>query len=102
MFDMLGKLNEMKKKMEEIKSRLDNISVDGNGGDGAVKIEMTANRKVKNVFIEDSLLDSSRKEELTDYLEIAMNDALEKAQNISETEMEAAGKGILPNIPGLF
>lgn len=102
MFDMIGKLNAMKQKMEEIKKRLDAISVEGNAGDGAVTVEMTANRHVKKIKIEDSLLNAERKEELQQLLQLSMNSALEKAQNISESEMQAAGKGILPNIPGLF
>ena len=40
MFDMLGKLNEVKKAMDEVKSRLDNISVDGEAGEGNIRIVM--------------------------------------------------------------
>jgi DNA-binding YbaB/EbfC family protein len=102
MNDLFGKLNEMKQKMDEIKNRLDTITVEGNAGDGTVHVEMTANRIVKNILIEDSLMSPERKEELQELLEVAINQALEKAQNISETEMQAAGRGMLPNLPGLF
>jgi nucleoid-associated protein EbfC len=102
MFDMLGKLNEVKKAMEEIKSRLETISVDGEAGEGAVKVVMNGNRKVISVKIADKLMMPGRKEELEELLEMAVNRAGEKAQNVSETEMKAAGKGLLPGIPGLF
>jgi nucleoid-associated protein EbfC len=102
MFDILGKLNEMKQKMEEIKTRLDKITVEGNSGDGAVQVEVSGNRVVKSIKIEDALLTPARKEELQELIEVAMNRALEKAQNISESEMQSAGKGLLPNIPGLL
>lgn len=102
MFDMLGKLNDVKKAMEEIKNRLDTISVEGEAGEGNVKVVMTANRVVKSVVIADKLMTPDRKEELEELLELAMNRAGEKAQNVSETEMKAAGQGLLPNIPGLF
>ncbi|HKR07501.1 MAG TPA: YbaB/EbfC family nucleoid-associated protein [Bacteroidia bacterium] len=102
MLDMLGKLNEVKKKMDEIKNRLDTITVEGNAGDGAVQVIVSGNRVVKSINIETALLNPERKEELQDLLEIAMNNALEKAQNISESEMQSAGKGLLPNIPGLL
>jgi|SRR6185436_12411137 len=102
MLDILGKLNEVKKKMDEIKSRLDTISVDGNAGDGAVQVVANGNRIVKSVTIESSLLTPDRKEELQELIEVAVNQALEKAQNISESEMQSAGKGLLPNLPGLF
>ncbi len=102
MFDMLGKLNEVKKAMEEIKSRLDTISVDGDAGEGSVKVMMNGNRKLTSVKIASKLMSPDRKEELEELIELAINRASEKAQNVSETEMKAAGKGILPNIPGLF
>lgn len=102
MFDMISKLSELKQKMDDVKARLTEITVKGSAGDGAVTIEMTANRAVKKIEIEDSLLTPERKEELLDYLEISIGKALEEAQNISETEMTAAGKGMLPGIPGLF
>ncbi len=102
MFDMLGKLNEVKKAMDDIKSRLDTISVDGEAGEGSVKVIMNGNRKVTSVKISDKLLHIDRKEELEELIELAVNRANEKAQNVSETEMKAAGKGILPDIPGMF
>ncbi len=102
MFDMLGKLNEVKKAMDDIKARLDTISVDGEAGEGAVKVIMNGNRKVTSVSIADKMMTADRKEELEELIELAVNRAGEKAQNVSEAEMKAAGQGILPNIPGLF
>lgn len=102
MLDLFGKLNEMKQKMEEAKSRLESISVEAGAGDGAVTVVMSANKSVKSIQIEDRLLNVANKEELIDYLELAINKAIEKAENVSQSEMMAAGKGVLPNIPGLF
>jgi len=102
MFDMLGKLNEVKKAMEEIKSRLETIYVDGEAGEGNVKVVMNGNRVVQSVQVNERMMEVSRKEELQELLCLAINRASDKAQNVSETEMKAAGKGILPNIPGLF
>jgi DNA-binding YbaB/EbfC family protein len=102
MFDMLGKLNELRKSMDEIKARLDTVSVEGAAGEGAVKVIMNGNRKLTGITIDEKLLTPSRKEELEDYIEIAVNRASENAQQVSESEMKAAGQGLLPNIPGLF
>ncbi|MBL7915663.1 MAG: YbaB/EbfC family nucleoid-associated protein [Bacteroidia bacterium] len=102
MFDMLGKLGEVKKAMDEIKARLDTVMVDGEAGEGSIRVTMTGNRVVKSVVIADKLMAPDRKEELQELLELAINRASEKAQNVSEAEMKAAGQGLLPNIPGLF
>lgn len=99
---MLGKLGEVKKAMDEIKARLDTIMVDGEAGEGSIRVTMTGNRVVKSIVIADKLMVSDRKEELQELLELAVNRASEKAQNVSEAEMKVAGQGLLPNIPGLF
>ncbi|MBK8417226.1 MAG: YbaB/EbfC family nucleoid-associated protein [Bacteroidetes bacterium] len=102
MFDMLGKLGEVKKAMDEIKARLDTVMVDGEAGEGSIRVTMTGNRVVKSIVIADKLMVPDRKDELQELLELAFNRASEKAQNVSEAEMKAAGQGLLPNIPGLF
>jgi nucleoid-associated protein EbfC len=102
MLDMLGKLNEVKKTMDEIKTRLDSVSVESEAGEGAVRIIMNGNRKVTALTVADKMLNPDRKAELEEFLVLAINRAGEKAQQVSESEMKAAGKGLLPNIPGLF
>ena len=100
MFDILIKLGDVKKKMEEIKSRLDVVCVDGEAGNGKVKVTVTGNRKLKSIYIHDCLLSVDAKEELIDLLEMATNSALENAERVSEAEMKAAGRDFLPGMPG--
>ncbi len=99
---MFNQLNDLKQKMEETKQRLDTITVEGSAADGAVTIQMTANRTVKNIIIQDDLLSPANKGELCDYLEVAFNKAMQQATNVSQTEIMAAGKGHLPDLLNLF
>ena len=99
MQDMMAKLKEAQAKIEETKVRLNTIMVDGESGGGTVIVTVTANREIKNIAIDDELLQD--KEALEDYLILALNKALEKANSINESEMAAAAKGGLPDIPGL-
>ncbi len=96
---MMAKLKEAQAKIEETKSRLNTVMVDGESGDGLVVVTVTANREIKNIAIDDQLLED--KEALEDYLIIALNKALEKAGKIHEAELAAAAKGGLPDIPGM-
>jgi hypothetical protein len=100
MFDILSKLGDVKKKMDEIKSRLDAVTVDGDAGNGKVLVTVTGNRKLKSIHIDDSLLSVDAKDELIDLLEMATNKALERAEQVSEAEMKAAGRDFLPGMPG--
>ncbi|MBJ2173328.1 YbaB/EbfC family nucleoid-associated protein [Aureibaculum sp. A20] len=96
---MMGKLKETQQKIEETKKRLDTVFVEGSANQGKIKITVSANRVVKNIVIDSVVLED--KEELEDYLIIAMNDALKKANAINDAELAAAAKDGMPNIPGL-
>ena len=97
--DMMGKLKETQKKIEDTKKRLDTILVDETSNDGKLNITLTANRTIKSITIDDKLLED--KEQLEDYLIIALNKAITKATNINEVELAAVAKEGMPNIPGM-
>ncbi|TBN06478.1 YbaB/EbfC family nucleoid-associated protein [Hyunsoonleella flava] len=99
MMNMMGKLKETQKKVEETKKRLDTVLVDEQSNDGKVKVTLTANRTIKSIEIDDTLLED--KEQLEDYLIITLNKAIEKATNVNETELAAVAKEGMPNIPGM-
>ena len=96
---MMAKLKEAQAKIEETKKRLDTIMLDGDAGNGMVVATVTANREIKNIAIDDELLED--KEALEDYLILALNKAIDKANQMNEAEMAAAAKGGLPDIPGM-
>ncbi|MGH2665997.1 YbaB/EbfC family nucleoid-associated protein [Flavobacterium sp.] len=99
MMGMMGKLKEAQQKIEETKKRLDFVLIDEQSNDGLLKATVTANRKIKSITIDDSLLND--KEQLEDYLLLILNKAIVKASNINEAELAAAAKDGMPNIPGM-
>jgi len=96
---MMGKLKETQQKIEETKKRLDTVLVDEQSNDGLLKVTLTANRKIKSIEIDKSLLQD--KEQLEDYLILTLNKAIEKATNVNEAELGAVAKDGMPNIPGM-
>ncbi len=96
---MMDKLKEAQANIEETKARLNTVLVDGESGNGKVKVTVTANREIRSIDIADDLF--KEKDALEDYLIIALNNALNKANEINEAEMAAAAKGGLPDIPGM-
>lgn len=96
---MMGKLKEAQQKVEETKQRLNTVLIDENGADGKIKITVTANREIKAISVDETLLQD--KEELEDYLIITLNKALNRATAINEQEMAIAAKSGMPNIPGM-
>jgi len=99
MFDIMGKLDDAKKNVEEARKRLDHVLIDAEAGNGLVKVTVTGNRQLKNLSIADEAMQD--KEMLEDYLSIALNKALEEAGKIQENELKKAAMDAMPNIPGL-
>ena len=96
---MMSKIKEAQAKVEETKKRLDTVLVDEKSNDGLLKITLTANRTIKSIEVDDTLLED--KEQLEDYLIMTLNKAITKATNISEAELAAAAKDGMPDIPGM-
>ena len=96
---MMGKLKETQKKIEETKIRLDSVLVDEQSNDGLFKATMTANRTLKSIEVDESLL--ADKEQLEDYMLLVMNKLIIKASAVNEAELGAVAKEGMPNIPGM-
>ncbi len=97
--DLMGKLKETQQKVEATKKRLDTVLVDEKSSDDLLSVTLTANREIKSIVIDDSLLED--KEQLEDYLILTLNKAIKKATNVNETEIAAVAKDGMPNIPGM-
>jgi hypothetical protein len=96
---MLGKLKETQEKVEATKKRLDSVLIDEKSSDGLLKVTLTANRSIQSLEIDNSLLQD--KEQLEDYLIVTLNKAIEKASSVYDSEIAAAAKEGMPDIPGL-
>lgn len=99
MMGMMNKLKETQQKVEDTKTRLNTVLIDETSNNGLVKVTITANRTIKKIEIDDSLLED--KEMLEDYLILTLNKAIEKATSIHEAEIAAVAKEGMPNIPGM-
>jgi DNA-binding YbaB/EbfC family protein len=96
---MMGKLKETQQKIEATKNRLDTVLIDEQSQDGTLKVTLTANRTIKTIAIDDTLM--ADKEQLEDYLIVVLNKAIEKATRVNEAELGAVAKEGMPNIPGM-
>jgi DNA-binding YbaB/EbfC family protein len=99
MMGMLGKLKETQEKVKATKERLNSVILDEQSPDQLLKVSITANRSIRSITIDDSLLQD--KEQLEDYLILTLNKAIERATTINENELAAVAKEGMPNIPGM-
>lgn len=99
MMGMMGKLKEAKEKVRATKERLNTIEVREVSEDKNIVVTLTANREIKTIQLDDSLL--SDKSQLEISLVTTLNKAIKKAGEVHDTELAAAAKDGLPNIPGM-
>ncbi|MGB5553739.1 MAG: YbaB/EbfC family nucleoid-associated protein [Flavobacteriaceae bacterium] len=99
MMGMMGKLKETQQKIEETKKRMDFVTLNETSSDGLLSVTITANLELKEIKIEDRLLED--KEQLEDYLVLTLNKAISNATQVNETELGAVAKDGMPNIPGM-
>lgn len=93
--DMMAKMEEMKRASDESKARLDSIIVEGESGGGLIRIELTGNRQLKSVQINGDHR-TMEKEDLEDLITVALNRAMESANNLNESEVMNSAKNIFP------
>jgi len=99
---MFDKLFQAQQKAEEIKKRLDTISVSGEVEGGKIKVIATANKEIKSVMIDPAYFKEDSSEELEELLVIAINKALKQAEDINQAEMQAVTKDMLGGLGGMF
>ena len=94
--DLLG---NMQQQQEEMAAKLDEIIVEAEAGNGAVKVKATASRKILNISIDKEKLDWEDTEMVQDLIIAAVNQALEKAAAKEAEEAQNVMKNMLP--PGM-
>ncbi len=99
---MFDKLMQAQQKAEEVKQRLDTISVTGEAAGGNIRVVATGNKQIKSIEIKGEFLAAADKEELEELLVVAVNKALEQAESVSQTEMQAVTKDMLGGLGGMF
>ena len=96
---MMGKMKETQQKIEDTKKRLDSVFIEEQSVDGLFKVSVSANNSIKNVTIDNALLED--KEQLEDYIVTVIIKAIEKAMIVNQTQLDEVTKLDIPMIPGM-
>ena len=94
MTNLFKQAQEMQQKMTVSQEKLELIIVQGSAGAGLVQTEMTAKGIVKSLTIDKSLINLSDIEILQDLIITAINDAKQKADTATTSEMEKVTGGL--------
>jgi DNA-binding protein YbaB len=99
---MFDKLMQAQQKAGEVKQRLDAIMVTGIAEGGKITVNANGNKVIESITIDGDFLKGADKEQLEELLVIAVNKAMEQADNVSQSEMAAMTKEMFGGLGGLF
>ena len=96
---LMKQAQAMQENMKRAQDELASIEVEGQSGAGLVKVVMTCKHDVKRVAIDPSLL-ADDKDMLEDLVAAAFNDAVRRAEDVTQQKMGALTAG-MPLPPGM-
>jgi nucleoid-associated protein EbfC len=99
---MFDKLMQAQQKAGEVKKRLDAIAVTGTAEGGKITVTANGNKIIQSITIDERFLKEADKEQLEELLVIAINKAMEQAENVSQSEMAATAKEMFGGLGGMF
>jgi DNA-binding YbaB/EbfC family protein len=97
MQNMMKQMQKMQKKMAEAQEELGEKRLDGTAGGGMVIVTVTGHKEVVDVKINPEAVDPDDVEMLQDLILAATNDALKKADELTNSTMGQFTKGM--NLP---
>src|SRR5476649_2180630 len=98
---MFDKLLQAQQQAGEVKKRLDAVTVTGSAGGGVVVVTANGNKQIQSIKIDPIVLKEGDIEMLEDVILTAINQALDQAESINQSEMAAMTKDMLGNMGGL-
>ncbi len=99
MQSMIKQAQKMQEQMTQLQTELDEREYTAAAGGGAVSCTVSGKREVLRLDIKPEVVDPEDVEMLSDLITAAVNEALRKAVETSEAEMNKITGGL--NIPGL-
>ena len=95
---LMKQAQQMQENMKKAQDQLAQAEVEGQSGAGMVKVTMTCAHDVRRVAIDPSVMDD--KEMLEDLIAAAVNDAVRRAEQVSQERMAGFTSGL--NLPPGF
>jgi nucleoid-associated protein EbfC len=97
---LMAQVKKMQAEMQKAQEELANTIVTGTAPGGAVSVEVSCDPRVKRVRIAKEAVDPEDLETLEDLVTVAVNDALNKANETSQKRMASVTGGM--RIPGVM
>ena len=95
----LAQMQAVQAKMDEVQQEIEQMETTATSGGGAVSVTVTGAKQIKDITIQQDVVDPDDVEMLQDLIITAVNEAMRQMEEISENEMNKVTGGL--GIPGL-
>lgn len=79
---------KMLMKVKKLQKELQKMSIEVEQGDGAVKVEITGEQKIKKIHIDPSAIDLDDIGQLERWVEDAVKEAIQESQKVAAEKMQ--------------
>lgn len=100
MNNLMKQAQAMQKKMQDMQKEMETAEFEASAGGGAVTVRVSGKKEILGINIKPEVVDPDDVEMLEDLVLGAVNEALRKADEETESKMGKLTGGM--NIPGLF
>ena len=94
---IMKQAQQMQQKLQSEQEKLKNTDFEGISGNGTIKVIMTGEYIVKNVSIDQNLIDPEEKDLLEDLIKVAINNCVQKITTTSNNNLSSLTGGM--NLP---
>ncbi len=98
-FKQAAKIQE---NLEKAQKELENMTVEASSGGGMVSVTANGKQHILSVKIDSEVIKSDDSEMLEDLVVAAVNQAIEKSNEMASDHMAKYTGGLLSNLPGDF
>ena len=98
--DMMARLQQMQERVLKAQQELNEQTVDGSAGGGAVSITVTGGLKVKSLKIAPEVVDPDDIDMLEDLVTAAVNEALQQVQALQMQQLGGLAGQFGMSLPG--
>lgn len=102
MANLMKQAQKMQRQMEEQAKELETKEFTATAGGGAVEATVSGTKKLLKVKLDEEVVDPDDVEMLEDLIVAAINEALDKVEEVTSSSMSKLTGGMGGKMPGLF
>ena len=102
MANLMKQAQKMQRQMEEQAKEMETKEFTATAGGGAVEVTVSGTKKVWKVKLDEDAVDPDDVEMLEDLIVAAVNEAMDKVDEVSASAMSKFTGGMGGQMPGLF